>query len=351
MVLAVGAFTGDTQGANHDLEYFRSAKQAVSLSVIEKGSLSYVQGIALMADYLQKRNKPNAGFALVGIAWSMALAIGLHREFGPFGTTPFAMELRRRTWWTIFTSVSAAQLTLGRPPASLIGINVRPPLNVDDASLVVDMEELPDAKYGPTVTSCLIAQIPLATVANEVQAALLSHQLPVLDVVDRLDGDIESWLAGLPNYLHPQTQLELRFELPKRILLWRSYHLRIVLNRPFLFQAITRKVDITGPDFRIQRCVATADACVESVCQFLDENAGWTRGFAWYAVYWLISASFVHAICFAYAPESEHADSWKTRLEQAIQALQKLSFAHCMADRARRILQKFYGNRLPLPLS
>ena len=39
-----------------------------------------------MADYLQKRNKPNAGFALIGIAWSMGMAIGLHREFGPLGT-------------------------------------------------------------------------------------------------------------------------------------------------------------------------------------------------------------------------------------------------------------------------
>lgn len=344
MVLALGAFTGDSRGSNSDLVYFRAAKQVTDLSIIEKGSLSYLQGVSLMADYLQKRNKPNAGFALFGIAWSMAMGIGLHREFGQYGTTPFSMELRRRTWWSLYVSISAAQLTIGRPPASLIGVNVRPPHNLEDRSLVVDMEELPAAQDGPTVTSCLIAQVPLAMIANEVQDAVSTHQHPPVDFVDRLDRDIENWSASLPPYMTAQTILEPRFEQPKRVLLWRSYHLRIVLNRPFLFEAINKKADITAaPNIRIQRCIATADACVASICQFLDENSDWTRGFAWYATYWLISGSFVHAICCAYAPEAEQAEAWKALLQQAIQALQKLSFAHVMADRALRILEKFHG--------
>lgn len=88
------------------------------MDVLEKGSLSYVQAIVLMANYLQKRNKPNAGFILIGIGWSMALAIGLHREFGMPNTSPFIMEIRRRVWWTLYTFVSSSQLTLGRPPVS-----------------------------------------------------------------------------------------------------------------------------------------------------------------------------------------------------------------------------------------
>ena len=179
---------------------------------------------------------------------------------------------------------------------------------------------------------------------------MLTHHVPLPETVDRLDRDIENWSANLPTYLQPQTSLDIKFEMPKRILVWRSYHLRIVLNRPFLFQAITRKADITAPDVRIQRCMATADACVNSICQFLEDSAGWTRGFAWYAVYWLISASFVHAICFAYAPESDHSDEWKMHIQQAIEALQKLNFAHSMADRARRILQKF-RDRFTVPMS
>lgn len=136
--------------------------------------------------YLQKRNKPNAGLALIGIAWSMGMAIGLHREFGPSGTTPFAMEVRRRIWWCLYVFVSGAQPTLGRPPASLIGVNLRLPANVDDSSLAIDVDALPPAKQRPTAASCVLAQIPLAKIANDVQSELLTNHVPAGDVADRL---------------------------------------------------------------------------------------------------------------------------------------------------------------------
>lgn len=82
IVLAIGAFVGDPSGTKADIVFFKEARKHLSMDVLEKGSLSYVQAIVLMANYLQKRNKPNAGFILIGIGFSMALAIGLHREFG-----------------------------------------------------------------------------------------------------------------------------------------------------------------------------------------------------------------------------------------------------------------------------
>ena len=343
MVLAMGAFTGDTEGSNRDLVYFRAARECVSLSVIEKGSLCYVQGLTLMANYLQKRNKPNAGFALVGIAWSMALAIGLHREFGSVGTTPFAMETRRRTWWALFLFVSGAQLTLGRPPASLIGINLHAPINVEDADLSVDMDVLPEPKSRPTVSSCIIAQIPLGKIANEVQTELLTNHVPEIDAVERLDRSIDDWLHNLPGFLSLEREAEPRIEWPKRVLLWRSYHLRIVLNRPFLFQAIAQNHDISLADVRVQRCISTADECVDYIHKSVVESGNWKRGFAWYATYWLISASFVHAICYTYAPQSKLASGWNLRIRRAIEVLGKVGFAHSMAERAKRILQNIHG--------
>ena len=346
MVLAMGAFAGDTCGADHDLPYFQAARECVTLSVIEKGSLSYVQGLMIMANYLQKRgNKPNAGFALIGIAWSMALAIGLHREFGPYGTTSFSMELRRRTWWTLFVFVSGAQLTLGRPPASLVGINVRWPVNVDDNQLAVDMNTLPVEQETPTATSCLIAQIPLAEIANTVQSELLNNPTPHVGIVKKLDQRIESWRANLPPYFHAETQFDWPFELSRRVLLWRSHHLLIVLNRPSLFQAVSTGSELSTANARVARCIYTADHCADSICGFLAANSGHPRGFAWYATYWLISASFVHAICFAYAPTDPAAEGWRLKLEHAITALESLGFAHCMAEKAHRMLQKFYSKQ------
>lgn len=302
-----------------------------------------------MADYLQKRNKPNTSFSLVGIAWSMAMSIGLHREFGLQATTPFAMEVRRRAWWALYTFVSSAQLTLGRPPASLIGVNVRSPLNLDDNSLAVDMDELPLPKDSPTSASCLIAQIPLARIANKVQAALLTRRVPMTSVAEHLDGEVESWLNNLPWYLKPEETHETHVQLSKWLLLWRAYHLRIVLNRPFLFEAIANKSELNTSNAQIQTCVEMAGICIESIEAFLHQNSSWTRGFAWYATYWLISASLVHAICFSYAPQSTAAHGWTSRLTQAIEMLRKFDFAHCGAGQARRILERIHGTTATCP--
>lgn len=342
MVLAIGAFAGDTEDSNLDIKYYRTAKELTSLDVVEKGSLTYVQGLTLMADYLQKRNKPNAGFVIVGIAWSMAMAIGLHREFG-FKTTPFAMEIRRRTWWSLFLFVSGAQLTLGRPPASLVGINLRAPLNVDDSSLAVDMECLPTSLDGPTIASCLIAQIPLAKIANEVQTELLNNHVPNAIVAERLDQEIETWRAGLPLHFSQDQVLPWEIELPKLVLLWRSYHLQVVLNRPFLFQAISQNLDISTGGAQVLKCLAVADSCVDSIHRSMQSGLPCKRLFGWYATYWLISSSFVHAICFTYAPQSALAHDWSLRMQRALDVLAGLGFAHNMADRARRILQRIHG--------
>lgn len=346
MVLAIGAFAGDTEGSNIDLDYYRAAKENTSWDVVEKGSLTYVQGLTLMADYLQKRNKPNAGFVIVGIAWSMAMAIGLHREFG-FGTSPFTMETRRRTWWTLFLFVSGAQLTLGRPPASLVGVNLRAPLNLDDAGLVVDMEVLPTASAGPTIASCQIAQIPLAKIANEVQTELLNNHVPDATVVERLDQAIEAWHAGLPVYFNSDQLHRWQIGPPGLVLLWRSFHLRIILNRPFIFQAISQKRDIPSADVQVLKCLAAADTCVDSIHRTMQSGISCKRLFAWYATYWLISASFVHAICFAYAPQCTQAGNWSQRIRCALEVLEGLGYAHSMADRARQILQRIIGESDP----
>ena len=133
-----------------DIVFFKEARKHLSMDVLEKGSLSYVQAIVLMANYLQKRNKPNAAFILVGIGFSMALAIGLHREFGKPSTSPFTMEIRRRVWWTLFIFVSAVQLILGRPAVSLVGVNVVKPIgNTHDYG-----SESAD-KHGSVIRPCL----------------------------------------------------------------------------------------------------------------------------------------------------------------------------------------------------
>lgn len=313
------------------------------MDVLEKGSLSYVQAIVIMANYLQKRNKPNAGFILIGIGFSMALAIGLHREFGMPSTSPFTMEIRRRVWWTLFVFVSGAQLTLGRPAVSLVGVNIRLPANLDDQDIAVDMEHLPECKPGPTITSALIAQVKLAKIANAVQVELLTHHVPRYEKAVKLEESIGNWWKDLPAYFNQDVNLEPHLELPKRVLLWRSFHLRIVLNRPFLFEAIATRSAISTSEGPIKSCLAAADECVTSICGFLNHTDSRKRGLAWYATYWLITASFVQATCYIYSPTHTMSPSWKGHLQQAVDCLESLGSSHDMAFRARNVLQKLLG--------
>lgn len=296
-----------------------------------------------MANYLQKRNKPNAGFAMIGIAWSMALSIGLHREFDNPSISAYNMEIRRRAWWTLFVFVSGHQLTFGRPPASLIGINLRPPTNLDDKDLAVDMFALPPERDSPTTASALIAQIKLASIGNVVQSELLTNQVPALETAQHLDQQITTWLAELPRYYDSRVTLSMRFEIAKRVLIWRSYHLRIVLFRPFLFRAVTKNARLSPDDKGSWTCIETADTCVDSVHHAIANDADCRRGFAWYATYWLLTASVVHATCLAYAPYHASRDSWRSKLELAIDALNRLSRAQPMADQAQKVLSRLLG--------
>ena len=281
----------------------------------------------------------------------MAMSIGLHREFSNTSTTPFTMEIRRRAWWTLFVLLSSAQLTVGRCPASLIGVTVQPPSNIRDIDLAVDMDRPAPEFDGPTVTSSLIAQLKLATIANEIQGELLTYQVPKSANAASLDDKISHWMAELPSYFNPKSTPPAWFEQPKFILLWRSYHLRIILNRPFLFQSVANDLDLDSDNQYVRSCLQTADICADSICDFFDTHTQYKRGFAWYATYWLITASFVHATCLAYAPVHSSAEQWKSQLKRAANVLGTLGSAHLMANRARRLLERLLGMSTPLMVS
>ncbi|KAF4126260.1 Fungal trans [Geosmithia morbida] len=348
-VLAIGAFVGGPNTAENDLPFFNEIRKHLSMDILEKGSLGYVQAITLIANYLQKRNKPNAGFILIGISFSMALSIGLHREFDTHSahnvqnTTPFLMEIRRRVWWTLFVFMSGAQLALGRPSASLVGVNVHLPANLDDMNLAVDMEDLPPESLEPTAASCLIEQIKLAKVANAIHDELLTHRRPSYATAMNLEHDIRQWCRSLPWYLDENHALEPRLEFPKRVLLWRSSNLRIVLNRPFLFENIASGAPLDDSFQPIRSCLEAANECIRSISGFVNSMQTTRRGFAWYTTAWLITAGFVQATCLIYSPSHKLSPGWKNSLLQTVDCLQLLGSSLDIALRAREVLQNVLG--------
>lgn len=92
-----------------------------------------VQAMTLMANYLQKRNKPNSGYSHLGLAVRMAMGLGLHKEFPGWNIAPLKMETCRRVWWTLCVFDIGATITFSRPltwPRD--GVEVGLPMNVHD---------------------------------------------------------------------------------------------------------------------------------------------------------------------------------------------------------------------------
>jgi transcriptional regulatory protein GAL4 len=73
---------------------------------------------------------------MIGIAFRMALGLGLHREISGNDGDQNTMnkEIRRRVWWILYMVDSGFSITMGRPTtASDAFIDVQLPQNVDDS--------------------------------------------------------------------------------------------------------------------------------------------------------------------------------------------------------------------------
>jgi len=85
---------------------------------------------------LQKRDRPNTGYNLIGIAFRMALGLALHREStnkASRGDT-LSGEIRRRVWWILYMFDSGLSITMGRPIFAVDSvIDTRLPQNIDDS--------------------------------------------------------------------------------------------------------------------------------------------------------------------------------------------------------------------------
>ncbi|KAI0425078.1 fungal-specific transcription factor domain-containing protein [Xylaria sp. FL1042] len=344
MVLAMGAFSGPEAYSGYDNRFYNQARAAFSMDLLQRGSVPLVQALLLMANYLQKRNKINSGFTFLGIACNMAISLGMHREFSDKSVNIFDMEIQRRIWWTLYIFDAGARLTLGRPSMLLFGVNIKPPSNLDDCDLAVDMTSLKASQPYPTTTSSLIWQCKLAEISSMANAKLLERSLPLRSDMLSLDDQVSAWFEALPPFFKQKTS-HAWFEIPRMVLLWRSQHLRIVILRPFLLDALlTRQVlDIRGSDGAVGRCILAAEECVQSINTFCADYESPPRSLAWYATYWVVTAVLISAVCLVYDHHHQSAPLWRAQVEETKTTLAMLSKVEPLAARSAQLLTRLQG--------
>lgn len=124
MVLALGYIASASSTHLGHITYYKSALKCMDLSCLGSGHIHTVQALALLGGYyLHYCNKPNMASAVMGAAMRMAVGIGLHitnygtkfSKEGPTQAKQRGIEIRIRTWWSVFCLDTWAGTTLGRP--------------------------------------------------------------------------------------------------------------------------------------------------------------------------------------------------------------------------------------------
>lgn len=185
MIFAMGACDYATDNAPHEtgFPYYERARAALQQDLLEGGSLVLVQGLAIMAIYLQRNDRPNTSYICLGLAIRIAVALGLHVSTpsgSGGGLTVLESETRCRVWWCLVTLETGMCMTYGRNHAlSLPSLSTaRLPVNTDDEHLTVSTSQPPPDSAGITRYTPLIKQAKLANV--------------VLHSLDRISGSLPS---------------------------------------------------------------------------------------------------------------------------------------------------------------
>jgi Fungal specific transcription factor domain len=134
MVFAMGSIAAMKSDDHGHINFYNRAKEHLGIDSFGSGHLETLQAYALMGGYyLHYINRPNMANSITGAALRMACALGLHREsaIDPNSSDGdnLLLELRRRTWWSLFCLDTWASTTLGRPSLGRWGpaITIRPP--------------------------------------------------------------------------------------------------------------------------------------------------------------------------------------------------------------------------------
>ncbi|OCT52438.1 hypothetical protein CLCR_09648 [Cladophialophora carrionii] len=296
MVLALGSLGTTRTDSREHLTYYQAAKSHLDLEGLGNKSLENLQALILMAGwYNHYRNRPNLASALLGAAFRMAYALGLHKELAGSNAPREHLELRRKLWWNLVVFDAAEAVTLGRAlDTKVFETEVQCPRDVSDATL-----------DSPSPVSVLAITIGFSRIMIEIQSRLMTA--PVLTFTESLslDAHLVDWYESLPNYFHrlvghvgstlPEGSASKPFVQPLLTIKWRYLNLRLLLYRPSLMEAVLHRIpfsDLTSDQrLCIRKCLTLSAETVDSAKQRSSETPN--QYIAWPTTWYLLQICMV----------------------------------------------------------
>lgn len=261
MIFATGAFDSALQGNvdNNGEQYYEKARTALQEDLLLGGSLTLVQGLMIMAIWLQRISRPNAGYICLGFAIRMAITLGIHvsaPNIKNSGLSVLASEIRARTWWGLVALETGHCMTYGRPH----GVNLpslstaRLPINTDDGLLTVSTAQAPGDADRVTLYTALINQAWLAQMASH-SLDRLSRSLPspTAEQIKWCGDQFREQLAALPHYMQPGAAGLYKFA--RAVQTWRARDYQSILYRPVLLSAAWNTSGLATSDENVKQVI------------------------------------------------------------------------------------------------
>ncbi|PLB51380.1 hypothetical protein P170DRAFT_436398 [Aspergillus steynii IBT 23096] len=333
MVLVMGAVAMGQWKSDFIRDRFHRARSFMNMELLGSVQLESLQALCLLGGYyLHFRSTPNMANAVLGAAFRMAAAMGLHKEAilthtakqNPWDQTE--AEVKRRSWWTLFCLDTWASMTLGRPT---FGRWNRATMDTN----------LPTAHSPDPTVSILCASAEFCLIATEVQERF-AQDIPVTTAETfHYDNHVTAWYNALPESVNESHGGLTSVAVAQAYLRNRYLNFRILLHRPFLLQlsrpGLTRSEDVAAA---VVTCCELSLEAITNIAGSVMPNTIW----AWNSTWYLYQACMVPLFIMATDPQGDDAASCKSKLRDALATFEALVPWTPAASRSHSIVRSIF---------
>ncbi|KAM5367891.1 hypothetical protein ACJZ2D_009802 [Fusarium nematophilum] len=337
MVFAMGAIMATKSSDLDHFKFYEHAMKHLSIGAFGSSHIETVQALALLGGhYLHYVNRPNMANAILGATIRMASALGLHRE--PMisdGKNAAFVEMRRRTWWSLFCLDTWTTTTMGRPSFGRCG----PSIDIQPPEIIIEQEEQDSAQHAGIMP--LLENIQFCKIATQIQDMLAVASLRNAENRQNLDGLLVAWYEKLPCILRSRESCAEPLHLARCVVKWRYLNLRMLLYRPVLLAVASndKEAPISEDD------LTAITTCQELARQTIDDVAsGWTQHqmSGWNAVWLLYQAAMIPLLSILWQPESPSVADWQAQVGKILELFEVMEDWSLTARCSRDVVGRIY---------
>ncbi|XXH00712.1 hypothetical protein Hte_007062 [Hypoxylon texense] len=343
MVLVLGSLAvGDEESSSI---YYVRAQDYLDFELLGTGCLESLQALCLLGGlYLHYKNSPNMAYAVMGLAYRIAIGLGLHLQPArPIPGTSSAEDasggswrpqIRRQIWWSLFCLDTWGSMTLGRPT---LGRYDTKTMNVQPVVVAAgNAEKTPPNDAALSLESarafCLIA--------TKVQHRLAQFSPMSIDEIVAFDAEVQSWYQGLPLVFLYLDRCPASLLSAQYIMRNRYFNLRLLLFRSILLRYAYAKVPLeslpAGDREAVRMC---RDLACEAIDQLFLSRQSLNKILVCSAVWYLYQASMVLLLSIMVDPDYYESPKWRAAVERALSLLSDAIPWSRAAVRSKRVVE------------